>query len=988
MRTGSGTYSFDLTIDAPIEASIRWNNSAGGSFDTPGNWQPQVVPSNSGGARYTAVFDLDAAYGVALPTAVVTERLVVRNSRVDFNVGQDWTLVSSAEELPSIIIGDRGRLNITAGSVRGNHGSIGADFALDPDTSPIAEVLVANSSGSLHANGRLTIGDVGKGRLFIANGAVTSLEGRIGVEAPGEVIVGGRAANWVAGSLAVGHGSDARLTIENGGLVESATSAINATGTPYADADTEVIVQGVNTNGDPRASLWRISDELTIDNATLRVRDGGRVLAAQGISMVGDLNRIVIEGINASSGKRSELVSQSGVVVGGEDLFFSFIDISDGADMRVTSGTLQLGWEGREGKATVSGIHSSGERSSLSGDIIVGSFGRGLLEVLDGAIVSSGDATVGLSSPGDVQISTGDSAIASKWALTGNLQIGLPANSQGTVTLSDAALDVGGTVTIGELGKLLGTGLVNGVVSNQGGEVAPGLSPGTLIIDGDFEQTAGRLSLEVAGTAPGEFDVLKVTGNATIAGHVRLEFLDGFAPRQGDAFELLDVAGTMNGQFANIEVRNLAPEFQFDLQPEGGGLRMVALNNGVFVPPPPSVWNIDADGTWSSAANWSVDVPDHAGAVAVFGNKITAPRSVTAELPVTVGRIDFDSARAYTVAGPATVTLNTRSFAEQINVLNGSHTISAPVTFADNTSINVAAAPSKLTITSPVNAGGVTLTKIGAGTLTLNNLRAAGLLIDEGKVAIAPNAGTAEPHASVFVSLSIAGGAAPTSTLDLTDNAAIIDYAGSSPAATVREQILAGRGGSGLGASWTGQGITSSAAAAANATDAESRSIGYAENSALPLGPETTFRGQSVDDTSVLIVFTRTGDANLDGVVNDDDVTIVSATYAPGVPQASWALGDFDYNGFVDDDDVTLLGAFYNSSAAPLLALVPVATRVASVPEPSSLAASIGIFGVLTIAAAAKRRSSFTRRQSTTLRRAGDRTTGAPAALPMLGATR
>jgi hypothetical protein len=62
----------------------------------------------------------------------------------------------------------------------------------------------------------------------------------------------------------------------------------------------------------------------------------------------------------------------------------------------------------------------------------------------------------------------------------------------------------------------------------------------------------------------------------------------------------------------------------------------------------------------------------------------------------------------------------------------------------------------------------------------------------------------------------------------------------------------------------------------------------------------------------VIIAFTRTGDANLDGIVNDDDVTIVGATYAPGVANAHWALGDFDYNGFIDDDDVTLLGALYD----------------------------------------------------------------------------
>jgi hypothetical protein len=84
----------------------------------------------------------------------------------------------------------------------------------------------------------------------------------------------------------------------------------------------------------------------------------------------------------------------------------------------------------------------------------------------------------------------------------------------------------------------------------------------------------------------------------------------------------------------------------------------------------------------------------------------------------------------------------------------------------------------------------------------------------------------------------------------------------------------------------------------------------------LPLGAYPSFRGQAVDDTSVLIAYTRTGDANLDGVVNDDDVTIVGANFAPRAPNANWLMGDFDYNGFVDDDDVTLLGAFYQPGVA------------------------------------------------------------------------
>jgi hypothetical protein len=174
--------------------------------------------------------------------------------------------------------------------------------------------------------------------------------------------------------------------------------------------------------------------------------------------------------------------------------------------------------------------------------------------------------------------------------------------------------------------------------------------------------------------------------------------------------------------------------------------------------------------------------------------------------------------------------------------------------------------------------------------------------------------------------------------------------------ATVRDKVLSGRGGSGLGKGWNGMGITSSAAATTNTTEPESRSVGYAENSTMPLGPFATFRGQPVDGTSILIAYTRTGDANLDGVANDDDVTIVSATYAPGVPQASWALGDFDYNGFVDDDDVTLLGAFYDPAAQALTLPSPDlpaagarrGITAAAVPEPGTVALLvIGLIAVL-----------------------------------------
>ena len=137
----------------------------------------------------------------------------------------------------------------------------------------------------------------------------------------------------------------------------------------------------------------------------------------------------------------------------------------------------------------------------------------------------------------------------------------------------------------------------------------------------------------------------------------------------------------------------------------------------------------------------------------------------------------------------------------------------------------------------------------------------------------------------MLTSLVIGGGAAPTAALDITNNAVVINYTGASPEAAIRQQILAGRGGAGVGAGrWTGLGITSSTAAADNAINIESRSVAFAENSGLPLGSYSVFRGQPVGANSFLITYARTGDANLDGVVNNDDVTIVGASFAPGFP--------------------------------------------------------------------------------------------------------
>ena len=94
-----------------------------------------------------------------------------------------------------------------------------------------------------------------------------------------------------------------------------------------------------------------------------------------------------------------------------------------------------------------------------------------------------------------------------------------------------------GSVT--NAGFFQGTGVVNGNVINSG-TVSPGNSPGTLTVNGNYTQNAdGTLRIEVAGRSPGQFDLLTVSGHASLAGRLQLVRVGGFKLRVGDRITFL-----------------------------------------------------------------------------------------------------------------------------------------------------------------------------------------------------------------------------------------------------------------------------------------------------------------------------------------------------------------------------------------------------------------------------------------------------------------
>jgi len=68
---------------------------------------------------------------------------------------------------------------------------------------------------------------------------------------------------------------------------------------------------------------------------------------------------------------------------------------------------------------------------------------------------------------------------------------------------------------------------------------------------------------------------------------------------------------------------------------------------------------------------------------------------------------------------------------------------------------------------------------------------------------------------------------------------------------------------------------------------------------------KTTFAGQTVSNTDLLIKYTWQGDANLDGVVNADDYSLIDTAFI--TQEMGYYHGDFNYDNVINADDYFLI---------------------------------------------------------------------------------
>ncbi|MGL4514418.1 MAG: beta strand repeat-containing protein [Lacipirellulaceae bacterium] len=223
---------------------------------------------------------------------------------------------------------------------------------------------------------------------------------------------------------------------------------------------------------------------------------------------------------------------------------------------------------------------------------------------------------------------------------------------------------------------------------------------------------------------------------------LRLPDVGGVAPvtvRTSSSFLDLGSLSSLQGVTAPVE-------FRIYLADNSGNAARVHLIDNVRLTGLASTvndprWNVNASGSWQTAASWQPAAVPAAGANVVFGDVATSDRTVTLASNVTVNRIAFSGAdAAYTITPAATQSITLTGAAEvrasgaQEHVIAARVSGSAGLTKEGGGDVTLTNATNNYTGATNVNAGALRVTSPGALQGPVN-AAAGSVLVFEGNAA-------------------------------------------------------------------------------------------------------------------------------------------------------------------------------------------------------------------------------------------------------------
>ena len=495
-----------------------------------------------------------------------------------------------------------------------------------------ASGLVTVGGGSLASAGDLVVGHAGEGTLYVSDLVTVGNNTFIGKEAgsQGTVIVDG-ASLISTGSLLVGDRGHGILRVGVGGLVRSTDTVIGM----WDGSSGEVIVGGAGstlTTGALRIGTFGSGKLVIIGGRVTSNADPVLIGAATvEVSGTGILDASTIP-LHAGFGNASVINIQFGGTI-----------LSRGATLGASSAA------GSSSTVTAFGADSTW---SNRGDFVVGDYGNGTLRIaMGGQVANTGDGFIArqAGSTGAVSIS----GAVSTWTGTGWLITGAASSWTGT-----------GGLTVGEWGAGVLTLADGGRLVVPSVQVAskPG-SSGTLVIGAAAGQTAAAAGILDASTVTFGSGSGTIVFNHTDAGYLFSAEISG----NGTVNQL---AGTTILTGANTYTGGTTIASGATLQIGNGGTSgSVAgdvANNGTLV-----FARADAS-TFGSEISGAGNVLVRSGIVAVTGNNThTGGTTIASGATLQIGNGGASGAVAGNIAALGTLILNLSSAVTYGGVLSG-----------------------------------------------------------------------------------------------------------------------------------------------------------------------------------------------------------------------------------------------------------------------------------------------------------------------------
>lgn len=300
-----------------------------------------------------------------------------------------------------------------------------------------------------------------------------------------------------------------------------------------------------------------------------------------------------------------------------------------------------------------------------SGSLLVMAMAEALLDPGDGAIraddmTNNGIIVVESSGLFGVNAVLTNTA-GSDWLVDGTLFV----DSLGDIAnYGDMSIGSGGTVeNTGDFDHMENAILSgNGTIDNSsgtflcGGVIRPGASVGTFSFLGDFNQTAtSEINVEFSGTDPGTgYDVLAISGSATLDGAIHVDLLEPFEPIEGDSFAIITITGVkgkMRGDIDCYSGLDIPGNLYLEPKQEAAVFSFVAI-----------------DSTSANNAPTAMDDAD----TTLYGNPITInvlANDTDVDLdPLTIVSVSLGSTRGDAVVDAGDTTLTFTPFASYVGL--------------------------------------------------------------------------------------------------------------------------------------------------------------------------------------------------------------------------------------------------------------------------------------------------------------------------------